>query len=92
MVAIDDAPGGLSRIACVLSWGPKTFDIIIEGGGTERYKHGAREVRPVTLRDFGGDEKYMASATERFRKEAADAREERRTGARIKRGQLWPSH
>lgn len=27
-----------------------------------------------------------------LRKEAATAREERRTGARVKRGQVWPSH
>ena len=97
IVAIDDGTGGTSRIACVLSWGPKTFDVVIECGGTERYWHSAvgrntRAVRPATLHDFGGDQKYMQHAIVRLRKEAADAREERRTGARIKRGQLWPSH
>lgn len=91
MIVIDDAPGGHSRIACVLSWGPKTFDVVIEGGGTERYKHGARNIRLATLADFNSNARDMERESARLRKEAADACEERRTGARIKRGQIWPS-
>lgn len=92
IIIIHDGPGGSGRFACVLSCGPKTFDIIDESGGTERHKRGVLNLRPVVLHDFHDDQQYMDSVKKSLRAQAAEAREERRTGARIKRGQLWPSH
>jgi len=74
---------------CVLACGPKTFDLVAYSGYVERHKHGNVATRPATAADFHGDEEHQ---TTHLRKEAAAAREERRTGARVKRGQVWPSH
>jgi hypothetical protein len=84
--------GPTRTVACVLSCGPKTFDVVVIGGGTERHKHRTHKVRLATLADFNDDARYMERESAELRKEAADAREERRIGARMKRGQIWPSH
>ncbi len=68
----------------VIAAGPKTFDVIWIGGGTSRYRHGMRAIAATTeVSDW--ERKHLIA-------EARAAREERRTGAGIKRGQVWPSH
>lgn len=69
----------------VLTSGPKTLDIVWIGGSTSRYRHGTRHIEPA-------DEHLTDRDREHLAKEAKDTREERRSGARIKRGQIWPSH
>jgi hypothetical protein len=71
-------------IGLVFASGPKTFDVIWIGGGTSRYRHGVR------LIDLLPDKDLSALERDHLQKEAADAREERRVGARRKRGQIWP--
>jgi hypothetical protein len=82
--------GGLTSDAgIVLSCGPKTYDVVWRGGSTTRYRHGQRDnVRLATAVEIDGFGTYVR---EDLIKDAATAREERRTGARIKRGQVWPS-
>lgn len=60
----------------VLASGPKTFDIVWIGGSTSRYRHGERDVRPAN------DDDLDAHIRVHLTQEAADAREERRAGAR----------
>jgi hypothetical protein len=74
---------------CVLTCGSKTFDLIAYSGYVERHRHGEQSTRPATTADFNSDEEHQ---TTQLRKEAATARKERRTEARVKRGQIWPSH
>jgi hypothetical protein len=69
----------------VLASGPKTFDVVWIGGGTSRYRHGVRAI------DLLPDKDLSAFERDHLLQEAADAREERRTGAGRKRGQIWPS-
>jgi hypothetical protein len=70
----------------VLTAGPKTFDVIWTGGSTSRYRHGAR------IFDLANEDRHL-SALEResLTRDAIDARNERKQGAGIKRGQIWPS-
>lgn len=77
--------------ALVLTCGPRTFDAITESGGTHRYPHGLRDIRLVVPSDFHGDANYESSVRNRLSHVAMDARAERKIGARIKRGQIWPS-
>lgn len=92
IVVVSNDGSSREYFACLLSQGPKTFDLVVTGGGTERHRHGARDVRLATIADFNDDPVYMERTSSMLRKDAADARQERRTGARIKRGVLWPSH
>lgn len=69
----------------VLISGPTSFDIVWIGGSTSRYRHGTRVIRLMSIDELSEMErKHLTDEAER-------AREERRTGARIKRGQVWPS-
>ena len=68
----------------VFAAGPKTFDVIWRGGSTSRYRHG---VRVLELANKDPD----LSERETLTKDAIDARDERKHGAGIKRGQIWPS-
>lgn len=77
--------------ALVLTCGPLTFDAITESGGTHRYPHGLRDIRLVVPSDFHGDANYERDVRNRLAHVAADARAERASGARVKRGQVWPS-
>lgn len=80
---------GMSDMGIILSSGAVTFDIVWIGGSTSRYRYSTgRHVRLATPREIEAADPTMI---EHLRKEAADAREERRTGARRKRGQVWPS-
>jgi hypothetical protein len=91
LIVFDEGQGEWTH-GCIVSCGPKTFDVIVVGGSTLRFKHGSRGVRAATIDDFDGNAKYMESTKKSLQREATAAREERRTGARIKRGQVWPSH
>ena len=79
--------GALYLRGLVLSAGPLTYDVIWIGGSTSRYRQDSGrcvKVDPVV-------EDFTPSEIRQLTKDAADAREERRTGARIKRGQIWQS-
>lgn len=72
----------------ILSCGRVSFDVVWIGGSTSRYRHATgRLVRLATEREIDSEPNTM----EHLRRQVAEAREERRTGARIKRGQVWPS-
>lgn len=82
-----DSVGGHTTHGLVLSAGLVSYDVVIVGGGTERHRQGSsryRKVDPVA-------EGFGSYIVEHLTEEAARAREERRTGARIKRGVIWPS-
>jgi hypothetical protein len=80
--------GGASHArGLVLSAGSVTYDVIWLGGSTSRYRQDSDrcvKADPVV-------EDFTSSEIRQLTNDAADAREERRTGARIKRGQIWPS-
>lgn len=74
----------------VLACGRRTYDLIEICGGTTRYRHDQnRHVRLATPSDFG-DAEYEAWVREHLRREAERAREERRTGAGVRRGHVSP--
>ena len=75
-----------AEVGIVLASGSKTFDVVWTGGSTSRYRYGIRDIHLATERDLEDCNR------EHLIKEAADAREERRIGAGVKRGQIWPSH
>jgi hypothetical protein len=72
-------------VGLVLTCGPKTFDVIWEGGSTSRYRHHTRDIWLAAPGDL------VDRQREHLLKEAAAARAERAAGARVKRGQVWPS-
>jgi len=80
--------GQVSNLGIILSSGDRTYDIVWMGGSTSRYRYSTgRNVALATSFDLEGQELVL----KHLHREAAAAREERRTGARIKRGQVWPS-
>ena len=80
--------GMLSNLGVILQAGKVTYDIVWQGGSTSRYRYSDnRSVKLATKDDLDG----QAFAIKHLREEAAQARQERRTGARVKRGQIWPS-
>jgi hypothetical protein len=72
-------------VGLVFTSGPKSFDVIWMGGSTSRYRHHTRVISLAEPNDL------TAMQREMLLKEAAAARAERAAGARIKRGQIWPS-
>ena len=75
-------------LGIILCAGERSFDVVWIGGSTSRYRYSTgRDVRGATALDLDG----QARLVEHLKKEVAEARRERRTGARIKRGQVWPS-
>jgi hypothetical protein len=68
----------------VLVSGTKTFDVIWIGGSTTRYRHGVRDIRIISAAELD------ALTREHLLREAENARRERRSGARIKRGTVSP--
>lgn len=88
---------GVSTFLLVLTCGPKTFDVIEMCGGTTRYRHAdGRHVRLAVDSDYSGsgsaerDAAHRAWVLENLMREARAAREERRTGARQRRGHVSP--
>jgi hypothetical protein len=73
------------NVGLVFASGPKTFDVIWDGGSTSRYRHGERIIV------LAPDDALTPLQRKLLLENAADAREERRTGAGVKRGQIWPS-
>lgn len=73
-------------LGIILSSGKVSFDIVWVGGSTSRYRYSTG--RHIDL----ADESDLRSTyeVEHLRREVIKAREERRTGQRIKRGQVWP--
>lgn len=71
----------------VLAIGPVSFDLIEECGGTTRYRHVIeRNLRLATDADYHHDAAYRSRVVAALRREAADARDERKRGARRRRG------
>lgn len=64
--------------------GPKTFDVVWLGGSTTRYRHGERDIQIV------GRVEVDARTREHLSRGALAARQERRRGARIRRGVVSP--
>jgi hypothetical protein len=81
---------GETAPALIFAAGPKTYDLIHLSGFVERLKQSWRDeqTRIADEADFHGNRSYYI---EQLTKEADKAREERRTGARVKRGAIWPS-
>jgi hypothetical protein len=76
------------ELGLVLQAGRVTYDVIWTGGGTTRYRYDMnRAIRAADANDL--DE--QASTIRHLRSEAALARAERRSGARVKRGHVHPS-
>lgn len=77
-----------SELGMILQSGDVTFDVIWINGGTSRYRYSTgRDIHVATPFELEGEEGTIRSLKE----EAAKAREERRIGAGIRRGQIWPS-
>jgi hypothetical protein len=58
--------------------------VIWIGGSTTRYRHGVRDIRIISAAELD------ALTREHLLREAENARRERRSGARIKRGTVSP--
>ncbi len=76
-----------TEFGVVLQSGERTYDVVWVGGSTSRYRHGDGDIRLATESELGEQARLVAH----LRREAADARRERKAGARIKRGQIHPS-
>ena len=92
-----EAWAGHCTFYLVLTCGPKTFDVIEMCGGTTRYRHDQeRHIRLAVDSDYSGsgsperDAAHRAWVLENLQREATAAREERRTGARQRRGHVSP--
>ncbi len=77
-----------SALGIILQGGSVAYDVVWMGGSTSRYRYDAnRDVRLATEFELEGQDRVLRH----LRREAAEARRERKVGARIKRGQVWPS-
>lgn len=75
-------------LGLILQSGDVAFDVLWIGGSTSRYRYSTRRhVRAATSFDLEGQDGMVAH----LREEAEAARKERKSGSRIKRGQLHPS-
>ena len=75
-------------LGVVLQSGEITYDVVWVGGSTIRYRYDTEHaVREATPFDLEGQDSVIV----RLRKEALDARRERKAGGRRKRGQVHPS-
>ncbi len=70
----------------VLSAGPVSYDVVWIGGSTSR--HHQADGRCAVVDPDAAD--FSAYEIRHLTREAEAAREERRIGARRKRGQVWP--
>jgi len=75
------------QLGVVLQAGPATYDVVWVGGSTSRYRQGVRSVHLATENELDGQDRVV----QHLHGEAEAARRERRAGAGIKRGQVWPS-
>lgn len=78
----------------VLAIGARTFDLIEQCGGTTRYRHAdGRGVRVAVDADFNNDAAYRSRVVAELRREAAEARSERKRGDGRRRGHVtrYPS-
>jgi len=75
-----------AQLGVVLQTGKATYDVIWVGGSTTRYRYGARDVHVATEFELKGQE----GVVRHLRGEALEARRERRSGARVRRGQVSP--
>jgi hypothetical protein len=69
----------------VIASGPVTYDVVWIGGSTTRYRHGERDVAIVHQ-----DHEDLGVWRYHLEREAKAAREERREGRGIRRGQVSP--
>jgi len=84
LVEADDYIREGAAFGLVLASGAKTFDVVWLGGSTTRYRHGERDIQIV------GRVEVDARTREHLSREALAARQERRRGARIRRGVVSP--
>lgn len=76
------------ELGIILQAGRLTYDVVWLGGSTSRYRYSQnRPVVPATPGDLAGQD----LALEQLQSEAQAARRERREGAHVRRGQVWPS-
>lgn len=74
-------------LGIILQSGPLAYDVLWIGGSTTRYLYSTgRHVRGATEHDL----EYQESMVAHLRDEVASARQERREGERIRRGQVSP--
>jgi hypothetical protein len=75
------------QFGVVVACGPVAYDVVWIGGSTSRYRHADDVVRVAT-------DAEVAALGDIIRvhllQEATAAREERRAGAGIRRGEIWP--
>lgn len=76
--------GASPHYGLIIACGRVTYDVIWIGGGTSRYRHGVRKVDIIRAGELD------AHTRKHLRSEAAKAKAERRRGAGIRRGQIWP--
>lgn len=76
-----------AELGVVLQAGARTYDVVWVGGSTSRYRQGVRDVHLATEFELEGQDRVVRH----LHREAQQARRERRDGAGIKRGQVWPS-
>jgi hypothetical protein len=75
------------QFGVVVACGPVAYDVVWIGGSTSRYRHVDDVVRIATDAEVAA----LGDITRtHLLKEAAAAREERRAGAGIRRGEIWP--
>lgn len=75
------------QFGVVVACGPVAYDVVWIGGSTSRYRHADDVVRIATDAEVAA----LGDITRtHLLQEAAAAREERRTGAGIRRGEIWP--
>jgi len=75
------------QFGVVVASGPTAYDVVWIGGSTSRYRHADDVVRVATDAEVAA----LGDITRtHLLKEAAAAREERRTGAGVRRGEIWP--
>jgi hypothetical protein len=75
------------QFGVVVASGPTAYDVVWIGGSTSRYRHADGVVRHATEAEVTA----LGDITRtHLTQEAAAAREGRRAGARIRRGEVWP--
>lgn len=75
------------QFGVVLASGPTAYDVVWIGGSTSRYRHVDDVVRRATEAEIAA----LGDITRiHLTQEVAAARAERRAGAGIKRGEIWP--
>lgn len=79
---------GGDQLGIVLQSGKVSYDVIWIGGMTSRYRYSVgRRVRLATEQEIARQGSLYVDG---LRADAAQAQDERRRGAGVRRGQIWP--